>query len=252
MRYLHRRMPGRGDFGRRHLCNRSRQVHRLRHLRRRLPLGGDHSRIAYNTYAQRRPDLNDRAAAFHAPAAGLPFSHVPTRPRSDPPGGISRPDLHSGRRPADPLSVAHPLHTVHARPHPPPDPTLPATCSDPTFTRRHSTDLPQPLCLHTTARSAPCTAPRTQKKTGIPKDAGPPRMGIARHAVLRQPLFIYSFLAERTTALQAALLTATANLPWHSSAASTSRAATPSNSAFERRTASMSFAKIRSLRNIRP
>ncbi len=41
MRHLHRRMPGRGDLGRRHLRDRSRQVHRLRHLRRRLPERSD-------------------------------------------------------------------------------------------------------------------------------------------------------------------------------------------------------------------
>ena len=45
MRHLHRRVPGRGYFGRRHLRHRRRQVHRLRHLRRRLPERSDQARI---------------------------------------------------------------------------------------------------------------------------------------------------------------------------------------------------------------
>ena len=45
MRQLHRRVPRRGYFGRRHLCDRRRQMYRLRHLRRRLPERSDQARI---------------------------------------------------------------------------------------------------------------------------------------------------------------------------------------------------------------
>ena len=44
MRNVHRRMPGRGDLGRRYLCDRPIEVHRLRHLRRRMPQRSDRSR----------------------------------------------------------------------------------------------------------------------------------------------------------------------------------------------------------------
>ena len=44
MRNVHRRMPGRGDLGRRYLCDRPVEVHRLRHLRRRMPQRSDRSR----------------------------------------------------------------------------------------------------------------------------------------------------------------------------------------------------------------
>lgn len=44
MRNVHRRMPGRGDLGRRYLCDRSVEMHRLRHLRKRMPQRSDRSR----------------------------------------------------------------------------------------------------------------------------------------------------------------------------------------------------------------
>ena len=45
LRHMYRRMSGRGNLGRWCLCNRSWQVHRLRHLRRRLPERSDQARI---------------------------------------------------------------------------------------------------------------------------------------------------------------------------------------------------------------
>ena len=234
MRHLHRRMPGRGDLGGRHLCNRSRQVHRLRHLRRRLPLGGDHSRIsAQHEHAQRRPRLDrDAADAFHAlqPSVPHPPPHLSSRFRQalffrHP---HRRPKCHRPHAPLQPKRSIRTASQSHARltrnPTPvkaPPAEAPPGRIALPrqparsfagptrpfhfvrTYAVRTSDTSPDAVPA-AAARQSPQTLSRRPADTLRPlgrkkRPASCERCrsspnGIARHAVFRQPLFITRFV----------------------------------------------------------